>query len=54
MFNQNFAKANMMSKNFLKKAEQLDRQEYSKGQENIFSFNKERKYKLSLRFFWDI
>ena len=33
MFNQNFAKANMMSKIFLKKVEQLDRQEYSKGQE---------------------
>ena len=30
---------------------QLDRQEYSKGQENVFSFEKERKYKLFLKFF---
>ena len=46
MFNQNFAKANLMSKFFL-----LDRQEYSKVQENVFSFNKEREYKLSRKFF---
>ena len=33
MFNQNFAKANLMSEIFQKKAGHLDRQEYSKGQE---------------------